>query len=152
MKKALTKKLSLTLAAFLLACLCLPGLAADPGSSADPLVSMSYINDVLMPQVRSYVDSKTMEGTSSAYKIVNLKKGQTVIGAQSTEFILRMGTASVVATEKGGLADVTAGYDLPNGSVMPANHLLIVPFEDWRGVTMQSDGILMIKGVYSVHN
>lgn len=152
MKKFFAKKLSMTLAVFIVACLCLPGLAADPGSSADPLVSMSYINDVLMPQVRSYVDSKALGGAEASYEIVNLKKGQTVIGAQSTEFILRMGTASVVATDKGGLADVTGGIDLPDGSVMPANHLLIVPFADWRGVTMKSDGILMIKGVYSLHN
>ncbi len=152
MKKLFGRKLSVGLAAFLIACLCLPSLAADPGSSADPLVSMSYINDVLMPQVRSYVDSKALGGADASYEIVNLKKGQTVIGGQSTEFILRMGSASVVATDKGGLADVTAGEDLANGSVMPANHLLIVPFEDWRGVSMTSDGILMIKGVYSVHD
>ncbi len=150
MKKRLKSKLLTGVMCVAIGCLTIPSLAANPGSEEDPLVSMSYINDVLMPQVRSYVDSKAVQAAGEAYQVVNLKKGQTVIGGQSTEFILRMGSATVVATDKGGLADVTAGVDLSKGSVMPSNHLLIVPFDDQRGVTMQTDGIVMIKGSYSI--
>ena len=152
MKKSMMTKIYVLLICVIVASLAIPSLAANPGSEEDPLVSMSYVNDVLMPQIRSYVDTKAVEASGQAYEVVNLKKGQTVIGGQSTEFILRMGTANVVATQKGGLADVTAGTDLANGAGMPANHLLIVPFDDWRGITMQTDGIVMIKGVYSITN
>ena len=155
MKKIIAKKLCLIIIITIFAGICLPGYAADPGSNEDPLVSLSYINDVLMPQIKSYVDSKSVasapQGTDSSFYLVNLKAGQTVIGAQGTQFILRMGSASIVATNKGGIADVTAGCDLSLNAQMPANHLLIVPFDDWRGVSMKTDGILMIKGVYSVH-
>lgn len=150
MKKSLTKKLLVMSLCVIAWCITIPSLAANPGSEEDPLVSMSYINDVLMPQVRSYVDSKTAVSGGEGYQLVNLKKSQTVIGAQSTEFILRMGSATIVATDKGGIADVTAGVDLPKGSVMPSNHLLIVPFDDWRGILMQTDGIVLIKGSYSI--
>ena len=64
--------------------------------------------------------------------------------------ILRMGSATVNASQSGGLSDVTAGFDLPQGYAMPANHLLVVPINDGRGVTMTTDGKIMIKGAYSV--
>ena len=149
MKKSFKKKISLTVVSLLLLSICLPALAADPGSNEDPLVTLSYINDVLMPQVKSYVDSKTT-ASGDGFKIVNLKSGQTVIASASTEMILRMGSAQIVATQKGGVADVTQGIDLQNGAVMPSNHLLIVPLDDGRGAQMLSDGIIMIKGNYTV--
>ncbi len=152
MTKSLRTKIVASVLCVVIASLFIPSMAANPGSEDDPLVSMSYINDVLMPQVKSYVDTKATETSGNAYEVVNLKKGQKVIGGQSTEFILRMGSANIVATEKGGLADVTDGVDLKNGTPMPANHLLIVPFDDWRGITMQTDGIVMIKGKYSITN
>jgi len=148
MKKNLIKKISLTACALMFLSVCLPGLAADPGSSEDPLVTLSYINDVLMPQVKSYVDSKSQ--SLGGFEIVNVKAGQTVITSASTEMILRMGNAQIVATQKGGVADVTQGIDLQNGAVMPSNHLLIVPLDDGRGAQMLSDGIIMIKGNYTV--
>lgn len=153
MTKKLSKKISITLLCVIFMSICLPGLAADPGSSEDPLITLSYVEDILMPQVKSYVESKlgsVEAGTGSVFEVVNLKKGQTVIAAKSTEFILRMGSASIVATKKGGISDVTAGIDLQNGSQMPANHLLIVPLDDGRGLTMQTDGIVMIRGNYSI--
>lgn len=149
MKKTLSKKIMLTAIALLFLSVCLPGLAADPGSNEDPLVTLSYINDVLMPQVKSYVDSKAT-ASSTSFEIVNLKGGQTVIAGASTEMILRMGSAQIVATKKGGVADVTSGIDLQNGAVMPSNHLLIVPLDDGRGAQMLSDGIIMIKGSYKI--
>ena len=149
MKKSFKKKISLTVVSLLLLSICLPAMAADPGSNEDPLVTLSYINDVLMPQVKSYVDSKTT-ASGDGFKIVNLKSGQTVIASASTEMILRMGSAQIVATQKGGVADVTQGIDLQNGAVMPSNHLLIVPLDDGRGAQMLSDGIIMIKGNYTV--
>ena len=148
MKKNLMRKISLTACALMFLSICLPGLAADPGSTEDPLVTLSYINDVLMPQVKSYVDSKSQ--ASEGFEIVNVKAGQTVIVGASTEMILRMGNAQIVATQKGGVADVTQGIDLQNGAVMPSNHLLIVPLDDGRGAQMLSDGIIMIKGNYTV--
>ena len=148
MKKILMRKISLTACALMFLSICLPGLAADPGSTEDPHVTLSYINDVLMPQVKSYVDSKSQ--ASGGFEIVNVKAGQTVIAGASTEMILRMGNAQIVATQKGGVADVTQGIDLQNGAVMPSNHLLIVPLDDGRGAQMLSDGIIMIKGNYTV--
>ena len=143
--------------------LCISPASAEPGSADDPLITLSYVEDVLIPQLKSYVDSSianaslesgaqggvTVEG-SGAFNVVNVSKGQTIIGDRSCQMILRMGTGNIVATSKGGVADVTAGYDLPDKTPAPSNHLLIVPVDDGRGIKMTSDGIIMICGSYSV--
>ena len=60
-----------------------------------------------------------------------------------------MGKATIIATEKGGIADTTAGFDLADGNDMPSNHLLIVPLADGRGIRASSDVIVMIKGGFT---
>ena len=158
--KKLTKKILASISAATLAFMCVPSFAANPGSSDDPLVSLSYVNDVLIPQIQSYVDSKVPSSgavgtnafsTGNKFEVVNVKAGQTIIGAQSCQIILRKGSGTIVASQKGGLADVTLGGDLTTGTPIPPNHLLIVPIDDWRGVTMATDGILMINGTYSIN-
>ena len=158
--KKLTKKIIATISAATIAVLCVPGYAANPGSSDDPLISLSYVNDVLIPQIQLYVDNKLPKNgslganaysTGGNFEVVNVKKGQTIIGSKSCQFILRMGSGKIVSSAKGGIADVTSGADLTTGYAVPSNHLLIVPVDDWRGVTMTTDGILMINGTYSVN-
>lgn len=152
------KKSILPIGAAVLALSALAVFAA-PGTNDDPLVSLSYITDTLVPELHSYVDSKISAissqgqgGTASqpGFSVVDVKQGQTVRGGNGCEMILRMGSATVNASQSGGLSDVTAGFDLPQGYAMPANHLLVVPINDGRGVTMTTDGKIMIKGAYSV--
>ena len=113
-----------------------------------------------MPQIKQYIESRLAEvggGSGSAaavtadkFNVVNASAGQQIICSAGTELILRMGSASVIATEKGGIADTTDGFDLADGTFMPANHLLIVPVSDGRGVRATTDIIVMIKGGYTV--
>ena len=134
---------------------------AEPGASDDPLISKSYIENQLMPQIKQYIESRLAEvgggsgGSAAAvtadkFNVVNASAGQQIICSAGTELILRMGSASVIATEKGGIADTTDGFDLADGAFMPSNHLLIVPVSDGRGVRATTDIIVMIKGGYTV--
>lgn len=130
---------------------------AEPGGTDDPLISKAYIDNVVIPQLKEYVDNKisqvsTGEGTQSAesFKVVNMTAGQKMICNAGAELILRMGKAEIIASEKGGIADTTAGFDLANGTAMPSNHLLIVPVADGRGITAQNDVIVMVKGGYEI--
>lgn len=128
------------------------------GTSEDPVVTKGYIEQIVIPQVENYVNAKVADvsigsdgdGTAVSFSIVNMSKGQKIIAAAGTEIILRMGTATIIATQKGGLADTTAGVDLSNGSEMPSNHLLIVPVADGRGIEANSEVIVMIKGGYTL--
>ena len=147
MKKNFVVKLSTIMIFTFFSLLCFSGSAASPGTQDDPLVSVSYVNEVIMPQIKSYVDSQQ---SGNSFQVIEVKKGQKIIGIQGTEYILRMGSAKIIATQKGGIADATLGVDLPQNTPMPANHLLIVPFNDGRGVLMETDGILLIKGTYTI--
>lgn len=137
--------------------LCFSAVLAEPGGNDDPLISQSYIENVLMPSIKQYVESRITDvnsgsgsGTAESFKVVEVKKDQKLICSAGTELILRMGTATIIATEKGGLADTTAGFDLANNSAMPANHLLIVPVADGRGIKATSDVLVMVKGGYTL--
>lgn len=132
---------------------------AAPGDSDDPLVTLSYITDTLMPDIEKRIDAKVSEAVASGgnitssgatYSLVNIKANHTVIGGEGTEFILRMGSGTIVATENGGVADLTAGVDLANGTAIPANHMLVAPKDDSRGLKLDRDAIVLIKGTYTV--
>ena len=127
---------------------------AEPGSTDDPLVSKAYIDTVLIPEIKQFVENKISEvntGGSDAFKVVEVAAGQEMICSAGTELILRMGKANIIATEKGGLADTTAGFDLQNGTSMPSNHLLIVPVADGRGIKATEKVLVMVKGGYQIN-
>ena len=131
---------------------------SEPGGTDDPVVTQSYIVDKVVPDIKAYVDEQlgiaASDGSVTArpntFVVVNLNAGQSVTCEAGTELILRMGKGTIIATQKGGLADTTAGYDLANGTPMPSNHLLIVPVADGRGFKATTDAIVMVKGGYTV--
>lgn len=142
-------------------CLTLAGgiaVFSEPGGTDDPVVTKSYIVDKVIPDIKAYVDERfgiaASEGVASSrmdsFTVINVSAGKRVICSAGTELILRMGKGTVIATEKGGLADTTDGYDLANGTAMPSNHQLIVPVADGRGFIADTDVIVMIKGGYTV--
>ena len=154
MKKTTILKIT---AVFLLCLLAIGSFAvfSEPGGTDDPVVTKSYIIEKVVPDIKAYIDEKIASASgqgsasrSDSFIVVNLKAGEKIIGESGCEVILRMGSASIIATAKGGLVDTTAGYDLSNGSSMPSNHLLIIPVSDGRGVIATSDAIVMVKGGY----
>ena len=126
---------------------------AEPGDTDDPVVTKSYIVDVVVPQLKAYVEQRLSGGSSDSYSdtfsVVNVNSGQKVIFDAGAEFILRKGHGTIIGNEQGGIADTTYGYDLPDGSDMPSNHMLIVPRDDGRGFVASGDVIIMVKGGYS---
>ncbi len=130
-------------------------VVANPGSESDPLISQSYITSTLMPQIEEMIKKEVSEnggggGAVESFKVISMSAGQKMICESGTELILRMGSATIIATQKGGLADTTGGYDLPNGAAMPSNHLLIVPLDDGRGIEAHNDVLVMVKGGYEI--
>ena len=114
--------------------------AADPGTDGDPLITKSYIDNVVYPHIEN----------SSKFSVVDVKAGKRVICSSGTEMILRMGSCTIIGTQKGGISDVTMGYDLPDGTIVQGNHLLITPLDDGRGLRTTTDCLIMIKGKYSI--
>lgn len=112
------------------------GLASSgmplPGSEDDPLVT------------RAYVDAKLK------MSVIELAPGDILKGYSGTQIILRSGKAAVVDTELGGLCDSTQGVDLRNGDEVRANHLLLVPRDDGRGIKATSQVIVMVRGNFTI--
>lgn len=83
------------------------------------------------------------------YDVVYLTKGQTIVG--SSEFILRSGSAVSTCPGINGITDITDGVDLTDGMEIPWNHLLLVPRDDGRGITVTSvEAYIMARGQYTI--
>ncbi len=150
--------------------------AAAPGDSVDPLITLSYIEKELLPAIYSYIDEKivTLGSNAGAYapyneeipaqpqssgkwdksaatfELVSLKTNEAIICGAGAELILRMGRATVIATDKGGIANVTEAVDLAHNARVPSNSLLIVPVDDGRGIIADNDVLILVKGEYVV--
>lgn len=103
-----------------------------PGTETDPLVSKSYVDQL------------------ARWRLVTVEAGRTLVASEGTELVLRAGQAKAVASASGGLADVTAGKDLANREVIKANHLLLVPRGDGRGIQAVTQVILLVRGGYGI--
>ncbi len=111
-----------------------------PGGEQDPLVSRSYVEERLLQEI----ESKTK------MVVVEVPAGRKLIGYAGTEIIVRGGQATAFDTPQGGLSDVTGGTDLRMGDAAPANHLLIVPRDDGRGILAVTPLFVMVRGTYTI--
>ena len=149
--------------------------AANPGSGEDPLISLSYFEDKIeklkdsvfkelstsfstkFDELEKDVDETLKEisengiSSPSSFELITLGAGQKLICEEGTEIIVRSGKSQIVTSKEstGGISDITAGKDLPNGETIINNHLLIVPKTDGRGIKATVTGAVMIKGKYT---
>lgn len=136
----------------------------DAGSANDPLVTKSYVDnqvakmektiemqaqmiDILTQEINSF-DKEEKE--SGNYEVVTVPAGQSILGKQGTEIIVRSGEGEVIASVGGGLQDMTEGTDLLAGTAVPKYHLVIIPREDGRGIYATKDLIVMVRGGYNI--
>lgn len=136
--------------------LLLPAVVFAAGSEykpeADPLVSLSYVNEVLKPQLISEIKKEVGD-----YQVVYAKKGQKITAASACELFMTTGSAVVFITDQVnldngiGLNDLTSAGRILNGEALPRDHYIIIPRADGRGVTVTSDdAYFMVRGEYTV--
>ena len=139
---------------------------AAPGDNSDPIVVLSYLNQRFNELIAKYnldkvaeheksiaeLKEKIKSGStgSSTLEVVNLKVGEKLIAGAGAEIILRGGKVTAIASELGGLSDVTKAIDIAHGVEVAPNHLLIVPRNDGRGVLATTEAILIVRGEYKV--
>lgn len=145
--------------------------SGEPGTSTDPLVTKSYvekrlaeINTTLNDKLTSLTarvskleagtgtggsTGSTVPGAPPAFVVVELKAGDTVTFGENTQVILRGGSATAIAGVN-DLPDVTGGNGLSMGQKIPLNHLIIIPKNDGRGMSIKERTWLMISGQYTV--
>ncbi len=149
--------------------------------TTDPIISLSYLEqyktttidphiaalnakvtelegklDQLLASTPVAPDTGDVPGVSageSVFTVLELRAGQRIMCGESCELILRAGSAAVVldANSLGGISDLTAAKDLAHGMPLTANHLLLVPRNDGRGVVVMSEiAYIMVRGAYTV--
>ena len=143
-------------------------LAAEAGSTGDPLVTLSYLNETFLGNILSAVDQRiaarnsqivqqlggsvSTGGTSTAstFTVVTLSNGQTLTGQIGCEVMLRVGSAVCVSSSAPGLIDETAASTLNNGGGLVQNHLYMMTIEN-RGVKATAATTkLLVRGSYTI--
>ena len=140
-------------------------MAAEVGSSGDPLVTLSYLNEIFLEEVLDRVDGKIDErnrdiakelgsqtGSSGgdSFAVVTLSNGQTLTGDIGCEVMLRVGKAVCVAPSAPGLIDETTAGTLSGGGALAQNHLYMMTVEG-RGVRATAETTkLLVRGSYTI--
>ena len=142
-------------------------LAAEVGSSDDPLVTLSYLNDTFLNTIMQKVDQKIAarnsqiaqqtggqvtsdSGPVSTFTVVTLSSGQVLKGDIGCEVMLRVGSATCVSPSSPGLIDETAGGILENGKALTTNHLYMMTIEG-RGVKAGASAVkVLVRGNYTI--
>ena len=130
--------------------------ASNYGTSSDPLITLSYLNEVLTPKLlagfQAELDKAVEEigGDRGNFKVVTLTDGQTLRGSAGCEILLRSGSAKATASESPALTDMTAGAAVNSGASVTVNHLCMVNAEG-GGVTATAASVkLMVRGSFTV--
>lgn len=155
MKSCKLKKQGMILLAVLAVCLTATiaiaaGASAQAGSSDDPLVSKSYVDQKVAELKQSIGNAASSGGSAATYKSVSLAEGQKLIGKEGTEVILRSGEATAMDNGSNGISDLTAGADLWTGDTVKTNHQLLIPRDDGRGIKATTVIWVMVRGDYVI--
>lgn len=118
------------------------------GTDDDPLISLSYITNVVMP----YIDNAVSSASASGFSVVEVPDGKSLSAGEGTELILRSGEGTVLLSKSasGGFTDVTDGRDVGDGEKVSSNHHLICPRSDGRSIKAKGTVYMMVKGVYEI--
>lgn len=129
---------------------------ANYGTKDDPLVTSSYLQDVVQPRMedayRSTLDGQISEmedqfadqvaAAGGSYVLVTLENGQTLTGRAGTEILMRTGTAAVAQS---AAIDLTTGETAAVGAKLTENHLYLVQADD-AGIQASADVTVMVRG------
>ena len=127
------------------------------GSESDPLITLSYLNSVLKPELEqkysqqtqnaiAELESRIDEGMSGSYTALTVKANQTLTCKAGCEFLVRSGEAYVT----GDVVNVTEGKELAANDWLMKHHLYMT-ISDNGAVRANSDVYLMIRGEYTVN-
>lgn len=148
---------------------------AAGGDQSDPLVTLSYLNQTVIPQIVGQVQDgvavKQQEleqrftaqieqykqetgqggsGSSAGYTLVTLSRGQVMTLEVGCELLLRVGAAAVSADGSPALIDLTGGGTVNSGASLTRNHLYMSTIEG-RTLTAAANTVkLLVRGGYSV--
>lgn len=151
---------------------------AAVGDENDPLITLSYLQQMVLPDILTQVETNTTQQQellsadlalqidqyktdmqalvssgstgSDSYTLVTLSAGQTMYLDVGCEILLRVGSATVNAATSPALIDITTGDTINHGTALTKNHLYMSTISD-RTLTPTTDTVkLLVRGGYSI--
>ena len=128
--------------------------AYNYGTKEDPLITKSYLDEVLTPELmaefNAQLDAYQVSTSEGAFTVVTLDRGQTLKCRVGCEVMLRVGTAYADGADSPVLVDTTSGTTLEDGASLEKNHLYMATIAG-NGLTASVDATkLLVSGEYTV--
>ena len=149
--KEKTMKIIIAVLAVLLVAVVSAYAATNYGSREDPLITKSYLDEVVKPQLESDLQEKLDEAASEMIRSapgefaqVDLKSGQSILCAAGSQLLPVEGTVKSTAE----LADTTEGRIASASVELSLNHLYLVT--ELGGVSAESNATVLVSGTYRV--
>lgn len=136
--------------------------SSTAGTESDPLITKSYLDDYVTPQLESGITSdllgqlddmtmqleqelqslreeldSTFQSNQEKFQLVELSSGQTIILDLGAQIVLRVGSATVTGSYSPALVNVTTGSTIDSGTSLTTNHLYLSTIEG-RTITATS--------------
>ncbi len=122
------------------------------GTQSNPLVSLSYINEKVIPDLLKQVEEKIAQhekeavpGEDAAFQTVEVKAGKTVELSAGAQVVLRGGKAA----SHDLLTDLTDAAGLTGTGELAENHLYLAT-ADGQSIAVSEGATLMVLGGYTV--
>lgn len=158
---------------------CVIGYSLKPAAESDPLVTLSYLTEIIMPQIKQDIlaevsksygsvfddanqdDDSSVSGeqiqtdnSESSYTLVELTEGECLYTDSVLEFIVRPGSSveAISPFEAQGIADITNAAEYLDGDVIPVNSYCIIPRAgDGRGIKVINEkSYILVRGEYYI--
>jgi hypothetical protein len=152
---------------------------ATGGNKTDPLITLSYLEDTVVPEILAKLNTDTknlnkdlkadlaaqidvyesdMEQLlkagsatgSDTYVLITLSKGQSMALDVGCEMMLRVGTVTVNAATSPALIDVTTGGSINSGASLEKNHLYMSTIPDRTLASTTETAKLLVRGGYTI--
>ena len=152
--------------------------AAHAFTDDDPLITLSYLEDVVIPALKQELlefmgenkvedaeeetqqevaekdDTVASSEAIGTYVLLELSKGELIVAESICEFIVRPGSKVVAVSpfEGQGIADITNGIEVLSDEQISINAYCLIPRGgDGRGMKVVSDkAYIMIRGEYTI--
>ena len=152
---------------------------AAGGNKTDPLITLSYLEDTVIPEILAKLNTDTknlnkdlkadlaaqidvyesdMEQLlkagsatgSDTYVLITLSKGQSMALDVGCEMMLRVGTVTVNAATSPALIDVTTGGSINSSASLEKNHLYMSTIPDRTLTSTTETAKLLVRGGYTI--
>lgn len=117
---------------------------AQPGTSGDPLITKSYLEERLK-KINNTSDDKGEN--KSFFKKLTVKKGKSLLGEAGTEIILYSGSGIIAG--KNFLLNISNGEKFESGNTAVKYNIYLCPVSG-SGLETKAESVVFVRGEYKI--